>query len=177
MVASASGVLYVGVTNYLERRVTGHQSKRTQGFSSRYNATKLVYFEPFSDIRNAIAREKQWKTWRRDKKVTLIERLNPQWQDLSKDFTIEEVFKKRFQNRRVAKKGFGVKFRRNKITVPHITKLRKNKNRSFRAEQTGFFLLLRSCEVAGLCSRGIFLRCIRRRSTAPLNNESAPAQN
>ena len=86
ILASASGVLYTGVTNHLERRVAEHQSKRTQGFSSHYNTTKLVYFEPFSDIRNAIAREKQWKTWRRNKKVDLIERLNTQWRDLSKDF-------------------------------------------------------------------------------------------
>jgi putative endonuclease len=86
MMASASGVLYTGVTNHLERRVTEHQSKSTPGFSSRYNTTKLVYFEPFSNIRDAIAREKQWKTWRRNKKVALIERLNPQWQDLSEDF-------------------------------------------------------------------------------------------
>jgi len=86
ILASASGVLYTGVTNHLERRVTEHQSKRTKGFSSAYNTTKLVYFEPFSDIRNAIAREKQWKTWRRNKKVALIERLNTQWRDLSKDF-------------------------------------------------------------------------------------------
>jgi putative endonuclease len=86
ILASASGVLYTGVTNHLERRVAEHQSKRAQGFSSHYNTTKLVYFEPFSDIRNAIAREKQWKTWRRNKKVALIERLNPQWRDLSEDF-------------------------------------------------------------------------------------------
>ena len=84
MMASASGVLYIGVTNYLERRVAEHQSKRAQGFSSTYNTTKLVYFEPFSDIRKAIAREKQWKC--RDKKIALIKRLNPQWRDLSEDF-------------------------------------------------------------------------------------------
>ena len=84
MMASASGVLYIGVTNYLERRVAEHQSKRAQAFSSTYNTTKLVYFEPFSDIRKA--REKQWKTWCRDKKIALIKRLNPQWRDLSEDF-------------------------------------------------------------------------------------------
>jgi putative endonuclease len=84
MMASASGVLYIGVTNYLERRVAEHQSKRARGFSSTYNTTNLVYFEPFSDIRKAIAREKQWKC--RDKKIALIKRLNAQWRDLSEDF-------------------------------------------------------------------------------------------
>jgi putative endonuclease len=86
MMASASGVLYVGVTNHLERRVAEHRSKRTPGFSSTYNTTKLVYFEPFNDIRNAIACETQWKTWRREKKIALIDRLNPLWRDLSEDF-------------------------------------------------------------------------------------------
>jgi len=87
MMASASGVLYIGVTNHLERRVAEHQSKRTPGFSGTYNTTELVYFELFSDIRNAIAREKQWKTWHRNKKIALIERLNPLWRDLSEDFS------------------------------------------------------------------------------------------
>jgi putative endonuclease len=86
MMASVSGVLYVGVTNHLERRVAERRSKRTPGFSSTYNTTKLVYFEPFSDIRKAIAREKQWKTWRREKKIALIDRLNPLWRDLSEEF-------------------------------------------------------------------------------------------
>ena len=76
MMASASGVLYIGVTNHLERRVAEHQSKRTPGFSGTYNTTELVYFELFSDIRNAIAREKQWKTWPRNKKIALMPQPN-----------------------------------------------------------------------------------------------------
>jgi putative endonuclease len=86
IMASASGVLYTGVTSYLETRVTQHKQKLFAGFSAKYNTTKLVYFEPFSDIRNAIAREKQLKRWRREKKVFLIERANPTWRDLSADF-------------------------------------------------------------------------------------------
>ena len=86
MMASASGVLYVGVTNNLERRVSEHKSKRTTGFTSAYNVTKLVYFESFGNIKDAIAREKQWKSWRRSKKVALLEATNPQWQDLSENF-------------------------------------------------------------------------------------------
>ena len=86
LLASGSGVLYAGVTNHLERQVTEHKSKSTRSFTSVYNVTKLVYFEPYNDVRDAITREKQWKTWRRQKKVALIEKLNPTWRDLSEDF-------------------------------------------------------------------------------------------
>lgn len=86
IMASASGVLYIGVTNHLEARVMQHKQKLVPGFSQTYNTTKLVYFEPFTDIRNAIAREKQLKRWRREKKVFLIEKQNPRWLDLSADF-------------------------------------------------------------------------------------------
>ncbi len=86
IMASASGVIYTGVTNFLERRLTQHKKKLTPGFASTFNTTKLVYFEPFSDVRDAIAREKQLKRWRRDKKTFLIEKLNSQWRDLSEDF-------------------------------------------------------------------------------------------
>jgi putative endonuclease len=83
---SASGVLYLGVTNDLERRVIEHKTKVNVGFSSRYNTVKLVYFEAFGDVREAIAREKQIKRWRREKKVRLIEGMNPEWKDLSEGF-------------------------------------------------------------------------------------------
>ena len=86
IMASESGVLYTGVTNHLEFRAIQHKQKVTPGFTSKYNVTKLVYFEPFGDIRYAIAREKQLKRWRREKKVTLIEQMNPKWRDLSLDF-------------------------------------------------------------------------------------------
>jgi putative endonuclease len=83
IMASASGVLYIGVTNDLERRVFEHKNKRVPGFSARYNIQKLVYFETFGDVRAAIAREKQLKGWLRSRKVALIESTNPQWKDLS----------------------------------------------------------------------------------------------
>ena len=86
MMASASGVLYLGVTRDLERRVLEHKTKAKVGFSSRYKTVKLVYFEPFGQVRSAIAREKQLKGWRREKKVALIEGMNPEWKDLSEDF-------------------------------------------------------------------------------------------
>jgi putative endonuclease len=86
MMASASGVLYTGVTSQLERRVFQHKQKVHVGFSSQYNTVKLVYFEAFGDVRDAIAREKQIKRWRREKKVRLIEAMNPEWKDLSEGF-------------------------------------------------------------------------------------------
>jgi len=77
------GVLYTGVTNDLKRRVYEHQKKLIHGFTSKYNLTKLVYFDQTTDVTAAIAREKQIKGWLRIKKIALIESMNPEWQDLS----------------------------------------------------------------------------------------------
>ena len=76
-------VFYVGVTNNLERRITEHQSGLIDGFTKKYRVHKLVYFESCHDVKAAIAREKQLKNWNREKKRFLIERLNPEWKDLS----------------------------------------------------------------------------------------------
>jgi putative endonuclease len=91
-------VLYVGVTNNLESRVFDHKVKRDlKAFTARYNCSKLVYFEEFGSIENAIHREKQLKKYHRAWKIELIEKLNPKWLDLSinwydsKEF---ELFKK-----------------------------------------------------------------------------------
>ncbi|MFZ4619450.1 MAG: GIY-YIG nuclease family protein [Bacteroidota bacterium] len=75
-------VLYTGVTHSLIKRVTEHKEKKIPGFSQRYNLTKLVYFEYYRDIRDAIAREKQLKAGSRKKKIALIESMNPLWSDL-----------------------------------------------------------------------------------------------
>ena len=83
IMASRRRVLYVGVTNDLARRVDEHKQKKNAGFTARYNVNRLVYFEEYGDIREAIAREKQIKSWRRSKKVALIELLNPKWRDLA----------------------------------------------------------------------------------------------
>jgi putative endonuclease len=77
-------VMYVGVTNDLERRFYEHKSKLIPGFTKKYNLEKLVYFEHFSDIEMAIAREKEIKGWRREKKDKLVMSMNPDWADLSK---------------------------------------------------------------------------------------------
>ncbi len=81
-----SRTLYIGVTNNLERRMWEHRQKIGSKFAAKYNITQLVYYETFDDIRDAIAREKQLKKWRRGKKVWLIERENPDWKDLSADW-------------------------------------------------------------------------------------------
>jgi putative endonuclease len=86
IMASASGVLYTGITNFLERRVTQHKAKLCPGFTAAHDVTRLVYFEPFTDVRAAISREKQIKNWRREKKLALIRALNPTFYDLSADF-------------------------------------------------------------------------------------------
>ncbi len=83
MMASESGVLYIGMTNHLDRRVFEHQNKLVPGFSSRYNVRKLVYFELFGRAGAAIAREKELKGWLRKRKIALIESVNPTWRDLS----------------------------------------------------------------------------------------------
>jgi len=75
-------VLYTGVTNNLNKRIYEHKNKLTEGFTSKYNLTKLVYFEQTSDVNVAIAREKQIKAGSRRKKIELIEKLNEDWRDL-----------------------------------------------------------------------------------------------
>ena len=79
-------VLYIGVTNNLERRLYEHKNKLIKGFTEKYNINKLVYFEQTSDIESAITREKEIKKWRREKKNSLVESANKQWQDLSKQW-------------------------------------------------------------------------------------------
>ena len=77
---------YIGVTNNLERRLYEHKNKLFEGFSAKYNIDRLVYFEQFTDIGQAIARETQLKDWRREKKAALIEAMNPEWKDLSEEW-------------------------------------------------------------------------------------------
>ena len=77
-------VLYVGMTGKGIERIFEHINKIKPGFTSRYNINKLVYFEEYGEVLDAIAREKQLKRWSRKKKVWLIERKNPEWKDLLK---------------------------------------------------------------------------------------------
>ena len=79
-------VLYIGVTNNLERRITEHKQKLIPGFTEKYNVNKLVYFEHTEDVISAISREKQLKKWRREKKNALVNSVNPGWKDLSDEW-------------------------------------------------------------------------------------------
>ena len=78
-------VLYTGITSDLKRRIYEHKEKLAEGFTKRYNLTKLVYYEVFQDSLNAIQREKQIKGGSRKKKVALINDINPAWKDLDED--------------------------------------------------------------------------------------------
>jgi putative endonuclease len=75
--------LYIGMTNNLRRRVFQHKTHQFEGFTGDYNAIRLVYWEKFGSVEKAIAREKQLKRWRREKKIWLVESVNPKWRDLA----------------------------------------------------------------------------------------------
>ncbi len=86
ILASNSGTLYVGMTNNLLRRTRQHKSAMVEGFTKKYGVSRPIYFEGFRYAYNAIHREKQIKSWRRDKKVAPIESMNPTWKDLSREW-------------------------------------------------------------------------------------------
>jgi len=78
--------LYIGVTNDLEGRMSEHKQGLSKGFSKRYNLDKLIYFETYQYINDAIKREKNIKKWKREWKIELINEDNPKWKDLSNDW-------------------------------------------------------------------------------------------
>jgi putative endonuclease len=86
ILASRSRHVYTGVTNDLQRRLVEHRQGLTPGFTSQYRIFRLVHCEAFGDISDAIAREKEIKAWRREKKIWLIERDNPTWEDLAAEW-------------------------------------------------------------------------------------------
>jgi len=83
IMSSQTATIYTGMTSNLERRVWEHKHGQGSQFTARYHCDRLVYYEAFSDVRDAIAREKQIKGWRRSKKTSLIATMNPEWRDLS----------------------------------------------------------------------------------------------
>ena len=90
MTNKGNRVLYTGVTSDLKKRVYQHKQGTIPGFTQKYNIKTLVYFEAFGDIRYAIAREKQLKSGSRQKKIELINSMNPEWRDLSEDWNCGE---------------------------------------------------------------------------------------
>lgn len=86
ILAGRRGVLYVGVTNNLARRMQEHRARIFLGFTSHYRVTRLVYYETCPEPGVAIVREKQLKSWRRSKKIALIKANNPGWKDLCGDW-------------------------------------------------------------------------------------------
>ena len=100
IMASRSHTLYIGVTRDLQKRVFEHKWKEHDGFTERYNCDRLVWFETHRDVHDAIAREKQLKGWRREKKIALIEQMNRAWLDLSRDwYDVEPADLKRASDR------------------------------------------------------------------------------
>ena len=86
LASKKNGTLYIGVTNDLIKRIYEHKNKLTEGFTCKYQVNRLVYYETTSEITVALRREKQLKNWKRDWKIELIEKNNPQWKDLSETF-------------------------------------------------------------------------------------------
>ena len=86
IMASRSHTLYIGVTGNLHKQVFEHKWKEREGFTAKYNCDRLVWFENYQDVTNAIDREKQLKGWRPEKKIALIEKTNPAWIDLSRNW-------------------------------------------------------------------------------------------
>ncbi len=83
ILGSLTGTLYIGITSNLVFRVRQHKEHTCDGFTANYEVGRLLYYETYGEVSRAIAREKQLKGWRREKKVALIEKGNPQWKDLS----------------------------------------------------------------------------------------------
>jgi putative endonuclease len=92
MIASISRVLYIGMTNNLHRRVSEHKNDLIDGFTRTYKCHRLVYYESFDDVANAIDREKQLKRWNRTKKEWLISHKNPTWEDLAVEWYTRHQF-------------------------------------------------------------------------------------
>jgi len=88
--SSSRRALYIGMTSNLHRRVFQHKTQEFEGFSDNYDAVRLVYWESFDDVPKTIAREKQLKNWRREKKLWLIARMNPEFRDLAADWYKKE---------------------------------------------------------------------------------------
>ncbi len=92
IMCSLSGTLYIGMTNSIYRRALQHKRGEIEGFSSKYHCIRLVYYESFDDVHEAIGREKQLKGWSRVQKIALIESKNARWEDMAEKWGAELLF-------------------------------------------------------------------------------------
>jgi putative endonuclease len=88
-----SGTLDIGITGFFEKRIHQHKYDSIEGFTKKYKCPRLVDYESYQDVEVAISREKQIKRWRREKKITLIEKMNPRWQDIAENWGREMRFR------------------------------------------------------------------------------------
>jgi putative endonuclease len=86
IMTSSSGTLYIGMTGFVDTRIFQHKSGEIDGFTKEYKCNRLVYYEEYDDVYVAKRRERQLKGWRRDKKIALIEKRNPRWEDLAENW-------------------------------------------------------------------------------------------
>jgi putative endonuclease len=93
IMTSNTGTLYTGMTGFVDTRVSQHKSGEIDGFTKKYKCDRLVYYEQYDDVYVAKRRERQLKGWRREKKIALIEKINPRWEDLSEHWGREMRFK------------------------------------------------------------------------------------
>jgi putative endonuclease len=93
ILVSRTGTLYVGITGYFDRRILQHKMDSIEGFTKKYEVHRLVHYETYDHVQKAISREKQLKGWRREKKIALIEKTNPRWQDLAEHWGREMRFR------------------------------------------------------------------------------------
>ena len=98
ILGSLSGTLYIGITSNLVFRIRQHKAHTFRGSTAKYDVDRLLYYETYGEVSTAIAREKQLKGWKREKKVALIEKSNPQWTDLSRAWC-EKPARTTFQDR------------------------------------------------------------------------------
>lgn len=93
IMTSSSGTLYIGMTGYVDTRIFQHKSGEIDGFTKKYKCNRLVYYEEYDDVYVAKRRERQLKGWRREKKIALIEKMNPRWKDLAENWGREMLFR------------------------------------------------------------------------------------
>jgi putative endonuclease len=93
ILTSRTGTLYIGITGYIDRRIQQHKMDSIEGFTKKYKVHRLVYYETYDHVETAIRREKQLKGWRRQKKISLIEKMNPRWQDMAENWGREMRFR------------------------------------------------------------------------------------